>query len=338
MTIAVALLMFCILVMLHEGGHFLAAKAVGVKVNEFAIGMGPVVLQKQKGETMYSIRLIPVGGFCAMEGEDEASDEERSFGKKGFWGKFVILFAGPFMNILTTVVILTGIVLYLGIPSTTIDSFSENSQAKMAGMLQGDKVVAVDNVPVESWSDVSTAIGKKEIGSSINIVVERNSEGQTEKVELQISVAEDEQSGRPVIGVISKRSRNPFVALVKGTQATWEMGKSMIDVIGQLFTGKVSPKELTGPIGITVAVGTSMKYGIIHAINLSALISLNLAIVNLLPFPALDGGRILFLVIRKAAGQTISDKIEGKIHFVGIFILFALMIYVTLQDVGRFIF
>nr|WP_315024121.1 RIP metalloprotease RseP [uncultured Aminipila sp.] len=332
MTIIYALIMFCILVLVHEGGHFIAAKSVGVKVNEFSVGMGPVLLKKMKGETQYSVRLFPIGGFCAMEGEDDESEDERSFGKRPLWAKAIIIVAGSFMNLVLAIVVLAGIVLYIGIPTTTINGFSDVSPAKEAGILSGDKIISIQQQEIKSWNDITTAISDQK-SEKVQIVVDRDGKD----ISFTMDLAEEEGTGRKIVGILPEVSRNPFTALVKGAESTWVMTVKMVEVIGQLVTGEVSTKELTGPIGITVAVSDSVKYGFIYVANLAALISLNLAIVNMLPFPALDGGRMVFLIIRKVTGRAITDEIEAKVHFVGIMLLFALMIYVTWQDIGRFI-
>lgn len=332
MTIIYALIMFCILVLVHEGGHFIAAKSVGVKVNEFSVGMGPVLLKKMKGETQYSVRLFPIGGFCAMEGEDDESEDERSFGKRPLWAKAIIIVAGSFMNLVLAIVVLAGIVLYIGVPTTTIDGFSDVSPAKEAGILSGDKIISIQQQAIKDWNDITEAISDQK-GEKVEIVVDRDGKD----ISFTMNLVEEEGTGRKIVGILPEVSRNPFTALEKGAESTWIMTVKMVEVIGQLVTGEVSTKELTGPIGITVAVSDSVKYGFIYVANLAALISLNLAIVNMLPFPALDGGRLVFLIIRKVTGRTITDEIEAKVHFVGIMLLFALMIYVTWQDIGRFI-
>lgn len=332
MTIVYALIMFCILVLVHEGGHFIAAKAVGVKVNEFAVGMGPVLLKKIKGETQYSVRLFPIGGFCAMEGEDDESEDERAFGKRPIWAKAIIIVAGSFMNLILAIVVLACIVFYIGMPTTTVNGFSDVSPAREAGLLSGDKIVSIEQHQVKSWNDITDAISKEK-GEKITIGIDRNGQD----LSFSMDLAKEEGTGRKIVGILPEVSRNPFTALEKGAESTWIMTVKMVEVIGQLVTGEVSTKELTGPIGITVAVSDSVRYGFIYVANLAALISLNLAIVNMLPFPALDGGRLVFLFIRKITGRAITDDIEAKVHFVGIMLLFALMIYVTWQDIGRFI-
>ncbi|QIB69034.1 RIP metalloprotease RseP [Aminipila butyrica] len=331
-TIICAIIMFCILVLVHEGGHFIAAKSVGVKVNEFAVGMGPVLLKKVRGETQYSLRLFPIGGFCAMEGEDDQSEDERSFGKRPLWAKAIIIVAGSFMNLVLAVIVMAGIILYLGIPTTSISGFSDVSPAEAAGIHTGDKIVSIQQQEVKSWTDITEAISAVQ-GETVTIGVDR----QGQQLNFTMDLTQEEDTGRKIIGILPDVSRNPFTALIKGAEATKLLAVQMVEVIGQLVSGDVSTKELTGPIGITKAVSDSVKYGYVYVANLAALISLNLAIVNMLPFPALDGGRLLFLIIRKVTGRAITDDMEAKVHFIGIMLLFALMIYVTWQDIGRFI-
>jgi regulator of sigma E protease len=201
----------------------------------------------------------------------------------------------------------------------------------VAGMLPGDKIVQIEDKVIREWNDITDTIGQS-TGDTITVVVERN--GEQLNFETAVTTAEN---GRRVIGITPEYGKNPGKALVLGAQSTVEMGIKMVEVIGQLFTGEVSTKNLTGPVGIVYMVGDTAKMGIFYLAQLTALISLNLAIVNMLPFPALDGGRLLFMVIRLFTGKAISDETEGKIHFIGIMLLFGLMIYITFQDVGRFI-
>ncbi|MBR3599205.1 MAG: site-2 protease family protein, partial [Lachnospiraceae bacterium] len=236
MTIIYALIMFCILVLVHEGGHFIAAKAVGVKVNEFAIGMGPLLWKKQKGETQYSIRLFPIGGFCAMEGEDEDSEDARAFGNQPAWARALILVAGSFMNLVLAVVVLAGIALYIGTPTTTISEFSEVSPAREAGLLPGDKIIAIENQGIQEWNDVSWAIGLSE-DDIINVVVERNGE---EAKDVDIQAIKEEGTGRTIIGIMPEVTHNPFTAASSGVKATGAMAVEMYHVLKQLVTGEVS--------------------------------------------------------------------------------------------------
>lgn len=331
MMIVYAILIFCLLIFVHELGHFVSAKAVGIKVNEFALGMGPLLFHFKKGETEYSLRAFPIGGYCKMEGEDEESADQAAFNNKSFPAKALVVVAGSGMNLILAIAILSIVVLSLGIPTSTIKELSPGLPAAQAGLLPGDKIVQVEDRAIKEWKDITETIGKSK-EKSLTVMVDRD--GDIMSFEVDVAKAED---GRNVIGILPQSSKNPGKALIYGTQSTFEIGKEMVRVIGQLIRGEVSTDNLTGPVGIVYIVGDTAKHGWISLAQLTAFISLNLAIVNMLPFPALDGGRLLFMIIRIFTGKTISDETEGKIHFVGLMLLFGLMIYITFQDIGRFI-
>ncbi|MDR1572339.1 MAG: RIP metalloprotease RseP [Clostridiales Family XIII bacterium] len=334
MTIVYAIIIFCLLIFVHELGHLIAAKSVGVRVNEFSLGMGPRLFKFRRGETEYGLRALPIGGFCAMEGEDENSDDPRAFGKKGFLQKALIIVAGSFMNLLLAVVVLSAVMFsFTGTPTTEVRSVGAGSPAAEAGIAAGDRIETIDGRRMESWEDISEAI-KGARGESLELGILRGDESL--RVESSFYVDDD---GVRKIGVLAKTRKGLAgipPAVKGGVISTFDMGAGMLEAIAQLITGEVSVKELTGPVGIVVIVGDVAKNGALQLAQLTALISLNLAIMNMLPIPALDGGRLLLLVIRKLTGKAVSDEVEGGIHFVGIMLLFALMIFVTFQDIGRF--
>ena len=331
MMIIYAVLIFCLLIFVHELGHFMAAKASGIRVNEFALGMGPALVKFTRGETEYSLRALPIGGFCKMEGEDEESADEAAFNNKPFLSKALVIVAGSAMNLILAILILSMVVFTVGTPTPTIKEVAPGNPAAIAGMLPGDEILQIEGKDIKDWEALTSTISSSS-GDTITLLVERN--GQVLTFETGVALAED---GRRIIGITPAYEKHVGRALVLGAQSTLDMGKQMIQVIGQLFTGEVSTKELTGPVGIVYMVGDTAKMGMFYVAQLTALISLNLAIVNMLPIPALDGGRLLFMIIRLFTGKAISDETEGKIHFVGIMLLFGLMIYITFQDVGRFI-
>lgn len=331
-TLIYSVIVFAVLIFVHELGHFLTAKAIGVKVNEFALGMGPVLFKKQAGETQYSLRLVPIGGFCAMEGEDEDSDDERAFNKKPAWQRAIVLAAGSLMNAVLTVVILAVLLFAAGYPTNVISEVSPESPAAVAGILPGDEILDINGSEIKQWDDIYTIIGVLQPGTDISISIERN--GRPMVLESETVASED---GRTIIGVKPVTEKRPFAAIGDGFKATLTMAAAMADILKQLFTGNVAASDLTGPVGIVYMVGDSAKMGIQYVAYLAALISLNLAMINLLPFPALDGGRLLFLIIRKITGKAITDKVEANIHTAGILLLFTLMIYVTWNDILRFI-
>lgn len=330
MTIIYAILMFCVLIFIHELGHFIAAKATGVKVNEFSLGMGPAILKKQKGETLYALRVLPIGGYCAMEGEMEDTDDDRSFQKKAVWQKMIIIVAGSAMNLLLCLLILTGISLISGTATATIHEAVENGPAYESGIRSGDRLLEIDGKQVETWNDAVAFIGTGK--EKVDITVQRGEQMLSMRVPLK--KAED---GRQVIEIVPERTHSIVTAAVLAGKTTWQMTKMMGRTLKQLLTGDVSTNELSGPVGIVYSVNDTAKHGMVYLFYLMALISLNLAFFNMLPWPALDGGRLLFLIIRAVTGKAITDEIEARIHTVGILLLFGLMIYVTWNDIIRFI-
>ena len=332
MTIIYAILIFLVLIFVHEFGHFITAKACGVKVNEFALGMGPAIFKKQKGETLYALRIFPVGGYCAMEGEDEDSDHPRAFNNQPAWQRAIVLAAGSLMNLLTCVVLLIIIAFWAGQPTTTLEKIEPGSPAEAAGLLPGDQIVQIDDTKITNWDDVIQSIGSSD-GETAEITIIRDGE----EMELTTDLEYNKEQKRNMIGISPTSERHLVGSVGAGIKNTGKMAVMMYDTLRQLFTGDVSVKELSGPVGIVYAVNVSAQSGIMYVVYLAALLSLNLAIINMLPLPALDGGRLLFLVIRKITGKRVTDEMEGRIHFIGITLLFMLMIYVTFNDVLRFI-
>lgn len=332
MTIIYAILIFCVLIFVHEFGHFITAKACGIKVNQFAIGMGPALFKKQKGETLYALRIFPIGGYCAMEGEDEDSQDPRAFNNQPAWQRAIVLAAGSLMNLLTCVLLLIIIAFVMGQATTTLEKVEPGSPADQAGLQAADQILRVDDRSIERWDDVIDAIGYTK-AETVQVTVLRDGREITRTVKPEY----DKEQKRNLIGITPGSQRRILPSIVQGVKNTGSMTVLMYDTLRQLFTGDVSVKELSGPVGIVYAVNVSAQSGVIYVVYLAALLSLNLAIINLLPLPALDGGRLLFLVIRRITGRRVTDEMEGKIHFIGIMLLFMLMIYVTFNDVIRFI-
>ncbi len=328
-TALLAILLFCIMIFPHELGHFIAAKRVGVKVNEFAFGMGPALWKKQGKETLYSIRLFPIGGYCAMEGEDEKSDSPRAFNNKKPWQKLIVLAAGSFMNVVCAFLIMIAVMGILGFTTTTIDQVEPSSPAAVGQVMEGDIITEIDGMKIENWNQVSTAFSAGE-GKTSTVIVERD--GKLETLKLTPELAED---GRYIVGVTCKISHNPATAVVEGAKATVNMTINLFITIGQLFTGGLGVNDLSGPVGMVQMVSETATYGFWYYGFLTAMICVNLAIINMLPLPALDGGRIIFVLINMITGKEVSAKVEGAIHFVGIMLLFGLMIYVSINDVTR---
>ena len=327
-TAILAIILFCVLIFPHELGHFVCAKLCKVQVNEFALGMGPAIFKRQKGETLYALRLIPIGGYCAMEGENEESENPRAFNNKKAWQKIVVLVAGSFMNVLICVVIMVIIAATTGTATTVIQTVDHSMPAY--GVIEPeDEILKVNGNKIYSWQDVGTFM--QESGETARITVLRDGK----KLSLDVPTTVDEEQNRKVIGVECKVDHGLGDAFARGIRSTGEMAVSMYDAIKMLFTGKASMEDLSGPVGIISIVDKTKSYGLMSFFYLMAFISLNLAFVNMLPFPALDGGRIVFVIIRKITGKMISDELEGSIHTIGMLLLLALMFYVTWNDIVR---
>ena len=341
MTIVYAIIILLLLIFVHETGHLIAAKITGIQVNEFALGMGPKLIGFKRGETLYSFRAIPFGGFCSLEGDGEDSENPRAFNNKPARSRAFVLFAGSGMNIVLAIVALSMIFYAYGFPTLVLSDVEDKTPAYANGLRAGDQITAINDIELESWSEVRPILAElaKREEQPRDLVVNLSVLRDGTELSITTGLAEDE-NGDLRLGVSPKFNRSPasfFKSFYHGTKETGNMGKMMVEVLGGLVTGKVGLDQLTGPIGIVVAVGETAEHGFIYIVQLTALISLNLAIVNLLPFPALDGGRLLFLLIRKITGKAISEVVEGRIHFIGIIILFAFMALITLQDIDRFI-
>ena len=324
----IALFLFLLLIVSHEFGHFATAKLCGIKVNEFSVGMGPLNWQRSRGETEYSLRALPIGGYCKLEGENGDSDDERSFSRAKWWKKVIILAAGAFMNIVLALLIMTLLYTWAGSLTTTIDTVVDGSPAYEAGVMPGDSILAVNGVKTPEWSDVINNINLA--GDEAVLTVKRGSE--TIDITSSTYINSD---GRNVIGITSRIRHSVVDAFSYSLAVTGDFMLSMRDFFVQLFTGKASSDDVVGVVGMVSMIGETAKVGIANVIFLMCIISLNLGIVNLLPLPALDGGRILFVFIRALFRGKISDEAEGYVHAAGMVLLMGLMLFLVFNDTLR---
>ena len=330
LTVFLTILMLMIITVPHEFGHLVTAKLFRIKVNEFAIGMGPLIASKDMGETKYSLRAVPIGGFCAMEAENEESDDEGAFNNKPAWQRIIVLASGAAINVLVALTLMIIITIYVGVPTNTLDKVVPNSPAASSGILAGDKIISIDGKETSSWVDTVTAISKNRDGKTMEIVVSRDGMENT-----FIITPKKDKDGRLVIGIVSRASHNVFLCAGQGIKVTWRLNSQMIGALKQMAHKGISKDSVTGPVGMAGLVNKTAHTGILSYLYLVALISLNMAIVNLLPFPALDGGRIIFVLIRKVTGNVISAKAEGYMHLAGFGVLIALFVFITWQDLTR---
>ncbi len=343
MKIIIAILIFSFIVLFHELGHFLVAKKCNVKVNEFMLGLGPKLFGIKKGETEYSIHLLPFGGACAMEGEDEASDDERAFGNKPLWQRFLIVFAGPFFNFILAYIIAVILIGVAGYYAPDISEVVEGSPAEEAGLEAGDTLVSFNGFKLHFYKEISvyTYFHPAE---TLDIVYERNGK----KKETTVTPELDEESGRYLIGVIGTSDLvkgNPIQVLENGFHEMRYQIYVVFQSLRFLFTGKVSVRDMSGPVGIVKVMSDTydesmadggVYYVVLNLMNFMVLLSANLGVMNLLPFPALDGGRILLFIIEGIRRKKMPPEIEGKINFVGLALLMVLMVVVMVSDIFKF--
>ena len=338
-TAVAVVLLLVLLIFPHELGHFLAAKACNVQVNEFAFGMGPAIFQHQGKETLYSIRAIPIGGYCKMEGEDFKDDGEthaenvevhhnpRAFNNKKWWQKIIILVGGAAMNFFIAIVAMSIVMAVVGIGTNQITHIQKDSPAYEAKLQPGDIIKKVDGHTVNNQKDILTRIQNKK---TVQLTIGSKEE---EKI-VSLTPHYNQKIKMNVIGVNLQASHNPIKAVGYGTKATVYMTGQVFRALKNLFSpGGI--KQVSGPVGMVNMVSQANQLGWTYYMQLLALISVNLGLFNLLPLPALDGGRILFVLIRKIFGKAITDKTETYVHAVGMVMLLGLMVYVTWNDILR---
>ena len=344
-TIIFALLMFSLIIFVHELGHFIAARLFKVTVHEFAIGMGPILFSRTKNNIKYSIRAIPMGGFCAMEGEDEESDDEGALNKKPWYKKFIILFAGAFMNIvlgflITLILISVSGIWGGGISAPVVQSTMEEADASHF-LEEGDKILKVGKTNINIVSDISFALSQ-ETGDEISVTVKRNGKKITQNIKPYEISYEDGTKGK-LIGFTTKIvPAGPLNILKESFYRTVWMGKLVVVSLKMLIFGQVGLNQMSGPIGVVSAMNQTAQAGsgidgFLSLLFLSAFISVNIGLMNLLPIPALDGGRIFFTLIEAVRRKPIPPEKEGIVHFIGLILLIALMLFATWNDILRLI-
>lgn len=326
-----AIVIFLLVILFHEFGHFVVAKRLGIRVNEFSIGMGPTVLNKQAGETKYSLRLFPIGGFVSMEGEDAASDDPRSFSKSPVWKRFLIIVAGALMNFVLALLVLVIVFGVRGMEVPVIGAFPESSPLEEAGFLPGDRIVRIGDRSIDSWQGILDEVEALPVETPVEIFAER--EGET--VKHMVTPYRDAESGRVLIGLIPATEKNAGYAFQNAFRTFLVMMTAMIDFFASLFRGAVGLDDVSGPVGIIGAIGQASAGGIFPVLLLLAFISVNVGFVNLLPIPALDGGKIFFLLIEAVRGRPIPEEKESMVHLIGFALLMLLILIVTFKDVLR---
>lgn len=344
MTLIIFLIILGLIIFIHELGHFIFAKKAGIYVYEFSLGFGPKLFSfKRKNDpTEYMIKLIPLGGYVAMAGEDEIVDNDKNAVKikddeklynKTFFQKFMVMIAGAMNNFILGIVLLfiMGLIYGTTTASTTLSDIPNTGALYEAGARNGDKITKINGKKIKTYDDVQTYLAINGEGKSVKITLkDKNDKEKTYNIKPKLSKEDNRYYYGISVGV--KNEKGFISALTYAKDKFISIYKSMIVVISSLFTGKLGIDSLSGPVGIYGIVGTA-KSSLEMLLYLTAYLSINIGFMNLIPFPAFDGGRVLFLIIEKIKGSRISPKVETMVNNIGFLFLMGLMVVVTIKDV-----
>ena len=345
LLVVIAVVLFGLIIFIHELGHFITAKLSGIRVNEFSIGMGPTLFHFGKGETKYSLRLLPIGGFCAMEGEDEHSDDTHAFSNKPVWKRMLVVVMGAVMNVILGIILM---MIILGqrqaFNSTTIAEFSENAATQSAGLKVNDQFFSINGYRIYTDGDISFALATAD-PKSIDVQVIRDGKKLTFD---NIKLNSTESNGKKIVSLDFKVfpiSKNIGSLISKSLNDTVSVVRMVWGSLVGLVSGKFGFNDIAGPVGtatvISQAASIGLKVNFLAAFNnilyVMMIITVNLGVVNLLPLPALDGGRFVLLIIEGIRRKPLNPKYEGWINAAGFALLMVLMVVVTLSDVLRLI-
>lgn len=341
MKFIIAILIFSIIILFHELGHFLLAKRSGIRVNEFSLGLGPTLFGFTKGETTYSIKLLPFGGACMMEGEDGESEDEGAFGNKSVWARISVVAAGPVFNFIMAFFLAFILISCIGVDKPVISGVLEGFSAEAAGMQAGDTILEMNGKKIHFYKEVSMYSYFHE-GETVELVYKRDGIKYTATLEPVM----DEESGRYLLGITNNYGREKGNVLSNFKYSFYELKyqiSTTISSLRMLFSRQVSVNDLSGPVGIVKTIGDTYDasvqdgyfYVFLNMVNFAVLLSANLGVMNLLPLPALDGGRLVFLIIEAIRGKKIDPDKEGMVHFIGIIFLLGLMVLIMFNDIRK---
>lgn len=337
MTVLVAILGLIFLIVVHELGHMLTAKALGVRVPEFGIGFGPPLLKKKIGSTTYSFRIILLGGFAKMAGMNDEAEGPDTFPAKAPWRRALIIFAGPLANILAAVAILAVVLMTSGSVTAVkpeVQQVEPGSMAEEVGIRPGDRLVAVDGQRIEAWDGFSREVSERRPGEEIRVTVERGGE---ERTFSGVLGADPEDPERALVGVrpeVEMTRYGPFEAVGMAIEQVVRVTGVLVTFVGELLTGERDLyRNVTGPVGIASVGATSVEQGFFP--QLLALISLNLALFNLLPILPLDGGHLFFIATEKVLGRPVSQETMGRIAALGIALVLVLFVFAMYADLSK---
>ena len=328
-TIISSIIIFLLVILIHEFGHFIVAKMNGVSVLEFSIGMGPKLFQRESNGTLYSLRVIPVGGYCQLEGEDEENDSPNSLNNQSPLVRLKVILAGAIMNFILAFILLI-LLMSVSRVSTEVSGVIKDSPAYSSGIQTGDQIVSINGENVSDGEELLKSI--KESQGDLNIGVIRDSQSKNIKVTPRL------ENNIRKIGVNFQEEYNiKNFSIVKGFKkgliTFLNLTGMLYKFLGMLITGQLGLGGVSGPVGVVKEIGNAAKTGVSNLIFILAYFNINLGVFNLLPIPALDGGRAIFILIEMIFGKKISEEKEGYIHMVGLILLLALIAIVTIKDV-----
>ena len=343
MSIIVALIIFSVIIIIHELGHFLLAKLNGVYVQEFTLGLGPTLFGFQIGETEYCLKALPFGGSCVMLGEEEASDDERAFNKKNVWQRMSIVLAGPVFNFILAFFLSLFLVGFSGADVPELLDVQPGSPAAEAGIMAGDRIVKMDGSPVYNFREIVYKMLLNKGGDPVTFIYERDGE----EHEVIVTPVQSED-GNYLTGIAggARVPQNLFGVIKYAALEVRCQVKVVFWSLRHMVSGYFTPDDIAGPVGIVNMIGDTYQeakaYGFLTIFlsmaNIAVMISANLGVMNLLPIPALDGGRILFYLIEILRGKPMDPDKEGKIHMIGLALLLTLMVLILMNDVKNILF
>lgn len=340
-SILIAVIIFCVIIIVHELGHFVAARLCGIKVDEFAIGMGPVLFKKRGEKTLFTLRALPIGGFCSM-GEDEDRENPDSFRNKPVAFKIITIAAGAVMNLVLGFILSVAVTIINGeAVSSKIIYFSDDAVSSKYGLQLDDKIIKINNVKIYTVQDITYQLGNDEDGI-VDFLVERGGE-RILLNDVHFALKSDPETGRQTLIYDFKVAREKVTVqnfLPYSLKNSIYYARIVIMSLGDIVKGKYGINDLQGPVGIVTAIGDiaeTQGFDIGFLFDMATLITINIGIFNLLPIPALDGGRIVFLIIEGIRRKQLKAETEGLIHFVGFALLMLLMVVVTFNDIKNII-
>lgn len=343
MSIIIALIVFSIIILFHELGHFLFAKRGGIGVTAFSLGMGPAIWKKKIGETEYCLRILPFGGSCAMVGEDEESDAENAFNKKGVWTRISVVAGGPVFNFILAFVGSLIMICCIGVDKPVIAEMMEGYPAYEAGVRAGDEIISMNGRKIGVYRDISMYIQLHQ-GEKVDLVYER--EGERYETTITPQLGEDGMYLMGITGGAYTKCENPLEVVKYAGNEVGYWIRMVFDSLKLMVTGKVSREDVGGPVRIVGMIGDTYEESaqigafavFINMLNMVVFLSANLGVMNLLPIPALDGGRLVFLLIEAITRKRVPADKEGYIHLAGFAVLMVLMVLVLFNDISLMFF